>query len=55
MWIRKSKTDIAGIISEIMLISMRDLLGNIEDIKDFHKKVILTKLEQAGTDSCLIR
>jgi len=34
---------------------MRDLLGNIEDIKDFHKKVIITKLEKAGTDSGLIR
>ena len=55
MWIRKSKVDMAGIISEIMLNSMRDLLGNIEDIKDYHKQVILPKLEKAGADSRLIR
>ena len=34
---------------------MRELLGNIEDLKDYHKKVILPKLEHACTDPCKMR
>ena len=31
---------------------MMALLSNIEDLKDYHKKVILPKLEHACSDPC---
>eukprot|EP00092_Neocalanus_flemingeri_P032786 GFUD01035659.1.p1 GENE.GFUD01035659.1~~GFUD01035659.1.p1 ORF type:complete len:194 (+),score=39.31 GFUD01035659.1:52-633(+) len=32
-----------------------EMLGNVEDIKDYHKKVILPKLEKASSNSNLMR
>ena len=34
---------------------MRELLGNIEDLKDYHKRVILPKLEKAYSDPVKMR
>eukprot|EP00091_Calanus_sinicus_P006530 TRINITY_DN17210_c0_g1_i1.p1 TRINITY_DN17210_c0_g1~~TRINITY_DN17210_c0_g1_i1.p1 ORF type:complete len:105 (-),score=17.24 TRINITY_DN17210_c0_g1_i1:82-396(-) len=34
---------------------MRELLGNIEDLRDYHKKVILPKLEHAYRDPCKMK
>ena len=31
------------------------MLGNIEDIKDYHKKVLLPKMEEAVGDAKLMR
>ena len=31
------------------------MLGNLEDIKDYHKKVLLPKMEEAVGDARLIR
>ena len=31
------------------------MLGNLEDIKDYHKKVFLPRLEEAVSDSKLMR
>ena len=31
------------------------MLGNIEDIKDYHRKVLLPKMEEAVGDSKLMR
>lgn len=36
-------------------IEVRQMLGNIEDIKDYHKKVMLPRLEEAANDACLMR
>ena len=34
---------------------VRQMLGNLEDIKDYHKKVFLPRLEEAVSDSKLMR
>ena len=37
------------------IFRVRELLGNIEDLKDYHKKVFLPKLEGACSDPCKMR
>ena len=34
---------------------MRQMLGNIEDVRDFHRRVMLPRMEEAVGDASLMR
>ena len=38
-----------------MYFSMRVVMGNLEDLKDYHRNTVLPKLEESVQDSELIR
>eukprot|EP00092_Neocalanus_flemingeri_P086013 GFUD01108316.1.p1 GENE.GFUD01108316.1~~GFUD01108316.1.p1 ORF type:complete len:192 (+),score=50.10 GFUD01108316.1:43-576(+) len=40
---------------EVSKLEMRQMLGNIEDIRDYHKKVMLPKMEKAMDNAQLMR
>ena len=42
-------------IAIIFYSSVRTVLGNLEDLKDYHRHTLLPKLEDAVQDSQLIR
>ena len=40
---------------KLLFFRVRQMLGNLDDIKDYHKKVFLPRLEEAVSDSKLMR
>ena len=51
----KSKSMICTILYWCLVFSLRVVMGNLEDLKDYHRKTILPKLEEAVQDAELIR
>ena len=42
-------------VSPCFTFRIRQMLGNIEDIKDYHKRVMLPRMEEAVKDVTLMR
>ena len=45
----------SDMFNQANIFRVRQMLGNMEDIKDYHKKVLLPKMEKAVGDAKLMR
>jgi len=52
---QESCDEIKETIKEVSQLEVRQMLGNIEDIRDYHKKVMLPKMEKAVDNANLMR